>query len=354
MSRRVVSLAAVVLTVTSIACSESTDPGLASRSLMASTVNASTLPFADSVHVAVITGLDFPQYTPIGMNDFGEVVGYFTPTGQPGEYPFKWQGSRGVRLDSAHVNCIPGGVNNHGVIAINCADQVVVQDWFGNNRTLRLLSTWVDANPHDPLGTPDCALVGVALNGAALGLCTLADNPFHLATGWTPFGNPYPFFEQGSTTPIHGGGNWISNDGYIAVSDSGAKTAFIVTPSGQHQVLPPIGNAGVAAVNDSGWAVGSLATHVSQSPGLTIAWLRNGSFLYLNTNNAPLGISNSGQIGLKGGVVWTPTHGLRQLPPAQTGGASDVIAINNSNQILGWSTFNGVLALVVWTMPPGY
>ncbi len=316
---------------------------------MAAVKNAALPPFAESLHVTIIQGLNAPAYMPVAMNDWGEIVGLFVaPSGQG--FQFKWQGSRGVTLDTTDVDCETTNVNNRGEISLSCLQGGVLQDWFGHDRTLRNLSTYVD--PNNPFAPPQCDLSGVADNGAVMGTCSLADQLIHLPTGWTPFGTPYPFYASGKA--IHGAGTAISHDGYMAGNDSTTGSGFIVTPTGQMRTLPPAGNSFVSVVNDSGWAAGELATPLPQSPGRTVAWLRGDSLVFLNRNAQPVGISNTGQIIMTSGLLWTPKHGLLQLPPVQSGANLDVIAINNSNQILGWTIVNGAQVHVIWTMPAGY
>jgi hypothetical protein len=343
---RVVRLTTLLLVVPFAACSNAIDvTGVSHSAFAAQTV---PVPMAPIIHISSINGMTLPNWQPIAMNDWGEIVGQYGSG-----LPFKWTGAHGYYVDSANFggnfSCLANAVNNNGEMAVDCgqAPTVSLVDWFNHARPLRLLSTWEPPPGTKPEEVPGCTIWSVNDAGVAAGSCSIPFGPT-FATVWTAYGTPDALFPPSSNTAIQGGAYGISNTGIMVGVDNQKNTGFIYGPNHQVTYLPPLGNSIAVHINDSSWAIGTIA-----STSEIVAWI-NDSLVDLGTTGTAIGVSNNGEIignsPTIGGFVWTRAHGLRYLPGVNNQGLSKAVAINNSEQIV---TQQGMQFLVL-TLPQGY
>ena len=402
-----------VLVVGAFGCADWHSP-LASRSGIARSLDASSIPYASGVHAAAIPELDTVAsccamigdvFGVQGMNDLGEVVGthlirFQVPgTGQFADsmIAFSWTRDFGVRfLRAAPGNPALGfsnalGVNDRAQVVVTIpgsrGDSVLsyvgIWNWFGGVRRLRNLSDYFQQTPL-PLGSP-CSATGINLAGVAIGVCAIAANAGPIATVWSAFGTPWPLTGHVFAASANG----ISDAGYIAGGEPlmlGGNHGLVFTPSGQMRVLPnpPSAHTQYAvalAVNDSGYAAGY---RVSTDSGCAnpVAWLAADTAIVIGpcggfenlgpggarSTSAATGISDDGiVVGTASApnvpqfaFVWTPASGLERLPGLAAGIArtheySAAIGINKRHQVIGWvaNDVEGYHHVVVWSLPGG-
>ena len=137
----------------------------------------------------------------------------------------------------------------------------------------------------------------------------------------------------------------VSNNGTVIVNDK-----YLWTVSGGLSTLSWLANAGqvdVTCVNDLGWVVGMLNSHI-------VRWDNNGNMFDLGGGIAR-GINSTGQVvgSINNlAVIWNADGSVTSLPSLAGYSYAGASAINNTGQVVGEAWGNGTHMAVLWQPVP--
>lgn len=370
--RSAVGFALGMVAVTSLACSNTTNPVADSPIERTVTQLPGAIPFLTNVHTAALPAFNNPSViTPKAFNDLGEIVGDSINTnGFFSHTIFKWKADYGFSF--LQVPTSPLGATNASAVTVNDQGKVAFQlqtlagpegqilqaatwDWQGNVTTLRSLG-----------GGFNCEPKGYNNLGVMLGVCydTAAGSNTY-PTVWTPFGTPDALYVGGGGSPIVGTAYAISDAGYIS-GQTGNSTGFIFTPTKQENSLAPARASYPFGVNDSGAVAGMVfdTTRLEFEPAI---WTSSGTFDHvypspgimsdMSDDNIAVGGVSDTTIGIQVPVIWTAANGLQRLPGLEHSNLlskepGSAMAINKVHQILGYVILTtGQVVYVMWSLP---
>jgi hypothetical protein len=342
-----------------VACSESmTSPVAARTRLSARTLADTTPPFATGVTVDTVpVGSDYTYFG--GINDFGEVAiagadasgnaqGARWSPGQPTTY---------LAFPDPFDNLYNVNDEGEAVLSWNTPFSSTVAIWerSGEVRVLPVLF---------PDSASGCYAIDINSARTALGSCQPRGGAVY-PTVWINEGQPQMLRADNGDSLVNTGPQHISTNGTIALQT--ARGAAVLTPT--HHLRHLLGFAGGGAAvldaNDGGWASGEADNGTCT---VAVAWTPADSLLSLGICGAGMWINDAdivvGQAYANNNgfaYVWTRKTGARRLPrliPSDSGETSIATAINQRNQILGYTIdqINGayVFYTVVWTLSPSY
>jgi hypothetical protein len=231
-----------------------------------------------------------------------------------------------------------------------------------------------------PDSTFTCAAEAINDLRQSAGLCIVFPNvPGPVSSyvvEWSPDGTPHALSAEGMVLS-NGEALSINQLGQVAGFDIDLtpSMAFVLSPNHQSRILPSLtgGQSAIARhVNERQWVAG-LASGPVCGDHSAVAWSPDDSVIdigvcgqafWINDRNIVIGLAEQNNLADNFGFVWTPTIGLRRLPPVQQSAGNIEIdqptIINEQNQILGTAQIqdsNGNIITtinVMWTLPSGY
>jgi hypothetical protein len=348
----------VTIACSVVACTDGSNPVASmSRGISKQTVGDTIPPLAPGARVDTLP-LPYPKYLVSGLNNLGQISGTFTPDtgatkafrGTPGNFQFL--------NDNA-----AGALNDEGDALVNSGAGSGIWERSGQVVPLALLF---------PDSTLECSAQGINNQRQSAGLCIIANNGISsYVVEWSATGKAQALSAEGMVLN-NGEAFSINQLGQVAGFDFALTPtqAFVIGPNNKARILPPLPGGGQGAsarrANEGQWVVGQAGVRA-------VAWTPNdsaidmgvdGQAFWINDANIAVGPTTQGSLADDFGLVWTPTIGLRRLPPVQsTAGNIEIdqpIIINEQNQILGTAQIQNssgtVIATynVIWTLPPGY
>lgn len=274
-----------------------------------------TLAAAQSYTVTNLGNLGVAGGGALAVNNHGEVVGFSnTPDGN--QHAFFWTSKNGMR----DLGVLPGD-NNSYALGVNDSEQVV--GWSVDSATAVVRAFFWSAKTGmqdiGSLGGETAAATAINESGEVVGYSTLSDGSTQRAFLWTTAGGMQDLGTLGGSYSVGGGINAsgeVVGTGWLPGDTS--YHAFLWTQTGGMQDLGTVGNddSGASGINDAGHITGSLR----------------------------------GPKGEESAFLWTPANGMRSLSGGPKGRNIGVIAINASDEIVGYDG-NGPQTAFVWQKP---
>jgi hypothetical protein len=349
-----VGLTLVTLTVWTVACSSTTDPGATPRAIARQLVSGKPIPILRDAHVAALPVFDNLKVNPTGLNDLGQIVGdsaVFTT--------FRWTPGGRIEIlplpDTGFFQALPAGIDDHGRVALTWSHGV-------SNFVIRA-ATWEPGGAlrfDSALGPrQQCRASAMNFAGTTAGSCDSA------TVLWPPSGDPQVVHTAGGAL-FNGGVFAISNNEFMVGNDS--SMGFEMSPTRHLTFLPQQRTSPTPlAINDAGLAGGNAFDPTILGFG-AVVWPNPDSVIALlpGAGGVTNGVADDGNaIGavtdtVRGTVVpfiWNSRIGLRRLPPLEMdslGVAKEqgrAVAVNNRRQVLGFVVLasTGAARWVIWT-----
>lgn len=351
-----VGLTLATVTVWTVACSSSTDPGARPRAIARQLVAGKPIPILRDAHVAALPVFDNLKVNPTGLNDLGQIVGdsaTFTT--------FRWTPGGDIEIlaipDTGFFQALPAGIDDRGRVALTWSH-------LSSSPAIILAATWEPGGAlrfDSTLGpNQQCRAMAMNFAGVTAGTCDSA------TVLWSPAGEPRVVHTAGGGALLNAFVNAISSNEFMVGSDS--SMGFELSPAHQLTFLPQQRTSPTPlTVNDAGVAGGNAFDPTITGFG-AVVWPHPDSVIALLPGAAGVtnGVADDGNaIGavtdtVRGTVVpfiWNSTIGLRRLPPLEMdslGVAKEqgrAVAVNNRRQVLGFVVLasTGAARWVIWT-----